>query len=117
MGSVTSLVPRPPRKNFGKMLAYGNITYKYKAKFENPPQGHENREFIIMFRVSDDTIQIAETRVHNSGFPGGAFLARMKCKNPDTGKYFAGRLWTRQGDHGQQVRLPHHQGGRAQRRA
>lgn len=89
MGSVKSLVPKPPRKDFKRMLAYDKIMLKFLAKFEMPMPKHEDREFIIMFHLSDNTIQIAETRVHNSGFPGGAFLARMKCENPATGQYFA----------------------------
>lgn len=43
----------------------------------------KDREFVIQAFLEDDTIQIQETAIRNSGFAGGKFLARGKQTAPD----------------------------------
>lgn len=73
-----SLMPKPPKKDGAKAANFSGQILRFKAKFSNPSLGSANREFVIQGFLEDDTIQIQEIPVRNSGFAGGKFLARGK---------------------------------------
>jgi len=88
MSSVKYLIPRPPRKDFHKLLKFDSTVLRFKAKLNSICKQDEGRRFVIEFFRSDDSLKIYECRCSNSGFLGGKFLERSRLKNPDTGKYF-----------------------------
>nr|CDS31427.1 EF hand domain containing protein 1 [Hymenolepis microstoma] len=71
--------PFNPSEDYDKSLRYG-------AKLVGVPQSDNSRKFIITYRLADDTIQIWETPVKNSGFPGGTFLKRTRVLKPENDK-------------------------------
>jgi len=46
------------------------------------------RKFVITWYLEDDTVQVFEPPVRNSGALAGKILARCKLRNPDTGDFF-----------------------------
>eukprot|EP01083_Nonionella_stella_P153305 492426_1 len=88
LGSCTSLVPKPPRKDYRKMLELDRKVLRFLAKFPNPAPEDVNRRFVVTFYLADDTVAIFEQNQRNSGFVSGKFLERSRLKNPATGTYF-----------------------------
>jgi len=88
LGSVTHLIPRPPRKNFTKLTKYDKTILRFSAEFNNAKNVDVDRRFVIEYFRADDTLKIFETRTRNSGFVGGKFLERCLLNNVATGDFF-----------------------------
>jgi len=88
LGSFYSLVPKPPRKDFAKLLKYDKTALRFLCKMESKHPEDVDRRFIVEYFLSDDTIRVFEQSMRNSGFVAGKFLDRTKCKNVDTGAWF-----------------------------
>jgi EF-hand domain-containing protein 1 len=86
--SFYNLVPKPPRKNMAKLLAYDGKALRFLAKFSNPSIDDKERRFVINFDLARDKVSVFEKVVRNSGFVGGKFMEPLKLKNPATGAYF-----------------------------
>jgi len=86
--NVKHLVPRPPRKDYIKLLKYDKVVMRFSAKLISSRPENDARRFVIEFYRADDTIQIFEKRIPNSGFVGGKFLERRRVINPETKKSF-----------------------------
>jgi hypothetical protein len=74
---VGSLRPSPPRAK----LFDEEIKLNYQASLISNLPEDLNRKFIIVYFVTDKTIQILEPPVKNSGFVGGVFLSRREVKS------------------------------------
>jgi hypothetical protein len=61
---------------------------RFRARMITRNSVDATRAFIITFYLSDDTVQIYEPPVRNSGIIGGKYLQRVRIKNPETGDYF-----------------------------
>ena len=61
---------------------------RFKAKLASNAYDQKVRDFVVMFYVMDNTVQVREPPVRNSGVIGGKFLLRAKYKNVKTGQYF-----------------------------
>eukprot|EP01135_Chromosphaera_perkinsii_P006653 Nk52_evm55s554 gene=Nk52_evmTU55s554 len=83
LGSCNSLVPKPPRKDFKKMLENENNILRFEADMVSSKPEDQGRKFIVQFRLSDDTITIHEPPQRNAGIMGGKFLQRTRCKKPE----------------------------------
>jgi hypothetical protein len=83
------IVPRPPMSSEGligsvtekdgiKLQLFAGVVTRYLAKIRGPKPEDVARRFIIQCHLEDDTIQIREPPIRNSGIKGGLFLARGK---------------------------------------
>lgn len=73
-----SLMPKPPKKDGLKAQLFAGVILRYRLKLSNPKPSDVAREFTLQVFLEDDTIQIRELPVRNSGFTGGKFLSRGK---------------------------------------
>lgn len=62
---------------------------KYLLSTDSKHPGEANRVFMLTYYLEDDTLQIYEETVRNSGYGGGNFLKRGKYQNhlPDDDRY------------------------------
>jgi len=82
MQNCLSLVHKPPKKDFIKMLENDNKVLRYEAKLESSRNEDKDRRFIISYRLADDMISIFEPQQRNSGIIGGKFLERTRIAIP-----------------------------------
>ena len=87
MGYVYRLIPKPPKKDFFKWVDQ-QICLRFTAKFNTNKPEDVNRSFIITYYLNDDSLQIYEPPVRNSGMfhshvgiNDGKFLERNQYKN------------------------------------
>jgi len=88
LGSFLYLMPKVPKPDFKKFMENDGINIRFLAKLVNPKKVDQNRRFIIVFYMNNDTIGVFEKIERNSGFIGGKFLERSRLKNPATDEYF-----------------------------
>jgi len=91
LACVKSLLPKPPRKDLQKMMDNDGVILRFTAKLRDPKPEDREREFVIAFYLSDDTLMIHEPPKRNSGIVQGRFLQRGKYFNEATGKNFGPR--------------------------
>ncbi|XP_077393798.1 EF-hand domain-containing family member C2 [Festucalex cinctus] len=87
LSSCQRLLPKPPQKDLNKFMEYDRCglesnVLKFYAKMVTTSQVDSDRELIISFYLSDDTISVFERSQKNSGVLGGMFLARGRVKKP-----------------------------------
>lgn len=72
-----------PIKDYAKIAKYDGYCLRFLAKLNEKSTQIENyqRRFVILYHLSDDTIQIYEKPYKNSGFISGKFLERTKLRN------------------------------------
>lgn len=88
-----ALVPKAPPTDFELQWkrSKGKIedrVLRFKARLDSDAYDQKCRVFVIAFYILDNTVQVREPPVRNSGVLGGMFLRRQKYKNPATGQYF-----------------------------
>jgi hypothetical protein len=66
LGYVYRLIPKPPKKDFFKWVDQ-QICLRFTAKFNTTKPEDVNRSFIITYYLNDDSLQIYEPPVRNSG--------------------------------------------------
>jgi len=79
------LLPKPPKKDFHKAMnnapqGTDGKTLRFKARMvtTDPTDQNKDRRFIVRYYLSDDTIDVYEPPVRNSGMLGGKFMKRSK---------------------------------------
>jgi hypothetical protein len=77
------------KKDGQKATMNAGIILRYVAKLDNPKREDVNRTFIIQIYLEDDSIQIMEPPVRNSGFKGGVFLTRTPVQSSLGGRCVA----------------------------
>jgi len=77
------LILSAPSKDGAKLKALANMIMRYEAVMAEPGPTDADRKFIIQVHLEDDTFQIREPPVRNSGHKGGIFLARCKLESHD----------------------------------
>lgn len=77
----TSFLPQEIKRDGAKAKLFQGMVLRFNAKLNNSNQIDKTRQFIIEFHLEDDTIQIKEPTIRNSGFLGGIFLSRKKIVN------------------------------------
>eukprot|EP00607_Mallomonas_marina_P003727 CAMPEP_0182428288 /NCGR_PEP_ID=MMETSP1167-20130531/21931_1 /TAXON_ID=2988 /ORGANISM="Mallomonas Sp, Strain CCMP3275" /LENGTH=407 /DNA_ID=CAMNT_0024611077 /DNA_START=687 /DNA_END=1907 /DNA_ORIENTATION=+ len=82
------LITSPIRKDITKAKLYAGQVLRFEAKILNAKGADRSRQFVFQWHLEDDTIQIREPPVTNSGFKGGRFMARERIKRPD-GNYIS----------------------------
>lgn len=83
LASYYNLIPKPPRKDYKKMVDDAKKLLRYSAVFANPKIEDKDRKFIIIFYLGTDLVQIYEPPVRNSGIIGGKFLERGRYYNTE----------------------------------
>jgi hypothetical protein len=88
MGSVTHLIPKPPRKDFRKLFKNEGRVLRFTARFVDPKPEDVDRHFVVNFYLQDDTMSIHEPPQRNLGIVTGKFLERGVHLNQVTGNLF-----------------------------
>ena len=74
MGSVVSLMPKPPKVDMKRMFKQDMHVLRFSARLVSTEPDDESRTFIISFFCGNDTIQVYEVCDKNSGRIGGPFI-------------------------------------------
>ncbi|XP_063695682.1 EF-hand domain-containing protein 1-like [Culicoides brevitarsis] len=82
LASCYNLIPKSPRKDIINSLANQNKYLRYSCIMDS--EFDQQRRFILMYSLADDTIQIIELPSENSGIQGGRFLCPTKLIKPDS---------------------------------
>lgn len=84
-----SLVPKPPRRDMHKLMNKDKIILRFTVKIVETDSHKHNaidlqRRFVLSYFMMDDTMQLFEPPVRNSGIAGGKFLERAKVYKPSS---------------------------------
>jgi hypothetical protein len=85
---VGSLMPEAPRKVYGE-----NKVLNFLASMETTNVQDIDRKFVVSYYLLDDTIQVYEPPVKNSGIIGGTFLSRSVMKDERNRRITVDRLY------------------------
>lgn len=82
-----ALVPKPPRRDMHKLMNKDKIILRFTVRMiETDTHKHSPtdlaRRFVLSYFMMDDSMQIFEPPVRNSGIAGGKFLERQKVYKP-----------------------------------
>lgn len=81
-----TLEPREPRKDVAKQLYYFPKKLRYCMTIDAVHPEDEEREFVLDYRLSDETVAIHELPRTNSGRKAGCFLQPMRVPIPGCSK-------------------------------
>ncbi|XP_011708053.1 PREDICTED: EF-hand domain-containing protein 1-like [Wasmannia auropunctata] len=84
--SCLSFVPKPPKKNVTRQLVNFPKKLRYSARMDATHPEDEGRDFVMVYSLSDGTVQINEIEKRNSGRREGCFLSFRLIPKPCTGK-------------------------------
>jgi len=73
-------MPTKTKEEGIKAAFFMGISLRFRAKFIDPKEADKSREFVIQYFMENDTVQVMEPPVRNSGHKGGLFLARSQPK-------------------------------------
>jgi len=90
--SCMGLLPKPPKRDFIKFMekdrhGLDSNVIRFLARMDTTKPVDADRRFIISYYLSDDSIQVFEPPVRNSGVIGGKFLERGRVKKPNQPLY------------------------------
>lgn len=85
-GNCKTVEPKPPQRDFVKFFKYDGYVLRFGARLISKIQENNERAFIILYYLDDDTISVYEVGLRNSGFLGGEFFKRSKI-------YLPGQSW------------------------
>jgi len=88
MGSVHALMPKPPKKDFGKLFSHDGKVLRFTAQQANPKPEDVDRLFVVNFNLADDTLSIHEPPQRNIGIVTGKFLEKGIHVNQMTSEIF-----------------------------
>lgn len=81
--SCKNLVPKPPKKDFYKLMNKDKIILRFGCRFVETAThklspADRDRRFVLSYFMADDTLSIFEPPLRNSGIIGGKYLERSK---------------------------------------
>lgn len=85
-GNCKTVEPKQPHRDFVKFIKYDSHILRFGARMISKTNENNQRAFIILYYLEDDTIAVYEIGLKNSGFLGGDFFKRGKIFVP-------GQLW------------------------
>lgn len=92
LASCYNLVPKAPKKDIITYLINANKVLRYECKLDTDVLVDKDRKFILIYNLSEGTIQIMELSIQNSGRAGGKFLSSRKLlkidSNPNKPDYY-----------------------------
>ncbi|KAK9828561.1 hypothetical protein WJX72_000760 [[Myrmecia] bisecta] len=85
--NVYHLVPKAVQPDFNHFVQNDGKVLRFTGRMVDAPGGPVNdtdaeRRFVVSYYLSDDSIQIFEPPLRNSGIAGGKFLERRKLVKP-----------------------------------
>lgn len=88
LNSTKKLLADPVKKDFNKFMNFDrqgldSNTLRFMAKVITKDPIQAQRRFVVSYFLSDDTINIHEPPMRNSGIAGGKFLERQRVKKPN----------------------------------
>ncbi|EDV98557.1 EF-hand domain-containing family member C2 [Drosophila grimshawi] len=81
-GNCVSIVAKRPKTDFRKFIKLDRYVLRFGAKMLSTIRENCERIFVISYYLSDDTMQVQEIAVRNSGFLGGVFMKRGRVLIP-----------------------------------
>jgi len=92
--NCTSLIPKPPKKDFHKLMNNDKKILRFTCKIIEDTKhvltmADMDRKFIMSYFLSNDTISIFEPPARNSGIIGGKFLERGEFLKPNSAEAFS----------------------------
>jgi len=88
MGSVHSLMPKPPKRDMVKLYEQDGKVLRFTAQFHGSKVEDQDRLFVINFHLFDDTVSIHEPPQRNMGIVTGRYLEKGIHVNQITGQIF-----------------------------
>ncbi|XP_055373718.1 EF-hand domain-containing family member C2-like [Condylostylus longicornis] len=82
-GNCLSIMPKIPPIDIHKFINLDKLILRFGAKMISDIKENNERVFIVSFHLIDDTVQVYELAMRNSGFLGGEFCKRKKQLLPD----------------------------------
>jgi hypothetical protein len=88
MQNCISLIPKPPKKDFHKLMNNEKKVMRFTARMVEDDKhaltaADHDRKFILSYFLADDTVSIFEPPTRNSGIIGGKFLERGQILKAD----------------------------------
>ncbi|KAJ1627617.1 hypothetical protein T492DRAFT_1023521 [Pavlovales sp. CCMP2436] len=80
LGSFVYLIPKPPHKDFRKMMENDRKILRFMARLDSNEPEDAERVFVLKLFLQDDTIAVFEPPQKNSGLVGGKFFERGAVK-------------------------------------
>jgi len=93
--AATSLIPKPPKKDFHKLMAKEKMVLRFVTKMMDSEgasalsNSDKDRSFILSYFLADDSISIFEPPTRNSGIIGGKFLERSRINKPNSNQKYS----------------------------
>jgi hypothetical protein len=80
LNSCKRLVPRRPRRDEKKYHKFEGQILKFNSRMKSAVNENNERHFVIVYYLEDDTFRVFEPPIPNAGFAGGKFLLRGKYR-------------------------------------
>ncbi|KDR17132.1 EF-hand domain-containing family member C2, partial [Zootermopsis nevadensis] len=82
-----NVIPVQPHRHFKKVLnkdrqGLNSHILRFRAELISKIPADKDRQFVISYYLSDDTISVYENALHNTGFIGGEFIKRTQIPKP-----------------------------------
>ena len=74
------MVPRRPRRDEKKYHKFEGQTLRFSAHMVSDVNENNERHFVIIYYLENDTMRVFEPPIPNAGFTGGKFLSRGKFR-------------------------------------
>jgi hypothetical protein len=87
LGSCFSLSPKPPKKDYAKMLDNERNRLCFGAQMISRHADDKIRKFVVTYYLGDETVSVYEPPQRNTGIVGGRFKQRGKSKTADGSRY------------------------------
>eukprot|EP00656_Telonema_subtile_P014143 TRINITY_DN1720_c0_g1_i1.p1 TRINITY_DN1720_c0_g1~~TRINITY_DN1720_c0_g1_i1.p1 ORF type:complete len:649 (-),score=158.52 TRINITY_DN1720_c0_g1_i1:245-2191(-) len=84
LGSFYNLIPKKPKENWVKYLANDKKVLRFVGVLDTTAPEDQNRVFIVSYELANDSINVYEPPVRNSGNMGGKWMERSKVKKPNS---------------------------------
>lgn len=88
MASCLHLTPRAPKRDMIKMMDNATKVMRFEGRLLTHQAGDNQRKFIIVVHLADDSVSVWEMRQRNSGQAEGRFAVRSRKRNVATGEWF-----------------------------
>ena len=84
-----ALVPKPPKRDMHKLMNKDKIILRFTVKMMDTDTHKHSaidlaRRFVLSYFMMDDTVQVFEPPIRNSGIAAGKFLERQKVYKPNS---------------------------------
>lgn len=75
-GNCKTVEPKPPHRDFRKFLQLDGFILRFGAQMKSNVKDDQDRTFIVVYYLCDDTMSVYEVAAENSGYT-------VSLRNPD----------------------------------